>query len=60
MQGGGPAGLAFDGAIVLHHPPPERSEAGAAAGHSSVLVTSVYLHVAVEETGEVGRLFGVG
>jgi site-specific recombinase XerD len=29
-----------------------------AAGHSSVLVTSAYLHVAVEDTGMVERLFG--
>ena len=31
-----------------------------AAGHSSVLVTSAYLHVAVEDKGEVGDLFRVG
>lgn len=31
-----------------------------AAGHSSVLLTSIYPHVAVEDEGEVGRLFGVG
>ena len=30
-----------------------------AAGHSSVLVTSAYLHVAVEDEGAVGSLFGV-
>ena len=31
-----------------------------AAGHSSVLVTSAYLHVAVEDEGAVGSLFGAG
>jgi len=31
-----------------------------AAGHSSVLVTSAYLHVAVEDEGAVGDLFSVG
>ena len=31
-----------------------------AAGHSSVLVTSAYLHVAVEDDGAVGSLFRVG
>jgi len=30
-----------------------------AAGHSNVAVTSAYLHVAVEDTGVVGRLFQV-
>jgi len=30
-----------------------------AAGHSSVLVTSAYLHVAVEDEGTVGDLFRV-
>ena len=30
-----------------------------AAGHSSVLVTSAYLHVAVEDDGAVGSLFRV-
>ena len=30
-----------------------------AAGHSSVLVTSVYLHVAVADDGAVGSLFQV-
>ena len=30
-----------------------------AAGHSSVLVTSAYLHVAVEDDGTVGSLFRV-
>jgi integrase len=29
-----------------------------AAGHSSVLVTSVYLHVAIDDDSRVGRLFG--
>jgi len=31
-----------------------------AAGHSSVLVTSAYLHVAVEDEGAIGSLFRVG
>lgn len=30
-----------------------------AAGHTTVLTTSVYLHVAVEEDGRLGDLFGV-
>jgi len=29
----------------------------AAAGHASPLTTSLYLHVAVDDDGEVGRLF---
>jgi hypothetical protein len=29
-----------------------------AAGHANVSITSGYLHVAVEDDGEVGRLFG--
>jgi hypothetical protein len=29
----------------------------AAAGHTSLLTTSVYLHVAVDDDGEVGSLF---
>ena len=29
-----------------------------AAGHCSVLVTSAYLHVAVEDGGKVEKLFG--
>ena len=31
-----------------------------AAGHSSVLVTSAYLHVAVEDQGTEGDLFRLG
>lgn len=30
----------------------------AAAGHASLLTTSVYLHVVVDEGEEVGELFG--
>jgi hypothetical protein len=33
------------------------AEVREAAGHSSLLTTSVYLHVAVDDDGEVGRLF---
>jgi integrase len=33
------------------------AEVRAAAGHASLLTTSVYLHVAVDDDGEVGRLF---
>ena len=29
-----------------------------AAGHSNISVTSVYLHIAVDEAGAVGDLFG--
>jgi hypothetical protein len=35
-------------------------QAGVAAGHSSLLTTSVYLHVAVNDEGEVGKLFEFG
>ena len=31
-----------------------------AAGHSSLLTTSVYLHVAVDDDGELGQLFSLG
>jgi integrase len=31
-----------------------------AAGHSSVLTTSVYLHIAVDDDAAVGELFGLG
>jgi integrase len=34
------------------------AEVRAAAGHASVLTTSVYLHVAVDDDGEIGTLFG--
>src|SRR5712691_5432299 len=33
------------------------AEVRAAAGHASLLTTSVYLHVAVDDDGEVGKLF---
>src|SRR5688500_13948 len=33
------------------------AEAKAAAGHASLLTTSVYLHVAVDEDGALGKLF---
>jgi integrase/recombinase XerD len=33
------------------------AEVRAAAGHASLLTTSVYLHVAVDDDGEVGTLF---
>jgi hypothetical protein len=33
------------------------AEVKAAAGHASLLTTSVYLHVAVEDEGKVGDLF---
>jgi integrase len=36
------------------------AEVRAAAGHASLLTTSVYLHVAVDDDGEVGSLFGFG
>jgi len=32
----------------------------AAAGHASLMTTSVYLHVVVDEREEVGELFGAG
>jgi integrase len=35
------------------------AEVKAAAGHASLLTTSVYLHVVVDEREEVGTLFGV-
>jgi len=35
------------------------AEVKAAAGHASLLTTSVYLHVLVDEREEVGTLFGV-
>lgn len=34
------------------------AEVRAAAGHSSLVTTSAYLHIAVEDQGEVGELFG--
>lgn len=34
------------------------AEVKAAAGHSSLMTTSAYLHVAVEDDGVVGNLFG--
>jgi integrase len=34
------------------------AEVRAAAGHASLLTTSVYLHVAVDDDGEIGTLFG--
>jgi integrase len=33
------------------------AEVRSAAGHASLLTTSVYLHVAVDDDGEVGGLF---
>jgi integrase len=33
------------------------AEVRAAAGHASLLTTSVYLHVAVDDDGELGNLF---
>src|ERR1700738_981190 len=33
------------------------AEVRAAAGHASLLTTSVYLHVAVDDEGEMGSLF---
>jgi integrase len=36
------------------------AEVRVAAGHSSLLTTSVYLHVAVDDDGEVGSLFAFG
>jgi integrase len=36
------------------------AEVRAAAGHASVLTTSVYLHVAVDDDGDVGKLFDFG
>lgn len=33
------------------------AEVRAAAGHSSIVTTSLYLHVAVEDEGKVGQLF---
>jgi integrase len=36
------------------------AEVRIAAGHSSLLTTSVYLHVAVDDDGELGSLFGFG
>ena len=36
------------------------AEVRAAAGHASLLTTSVYLHVAVDDGGEVGSLFAFG
>jgi site-specific recombinase XerD len=35
------------------------AEVKAAAGHASLLTTSVYLHVVVDEREEVGDLFAV-
>jgi integrase len=35
------------------------AEVKAAAGHASLLTTSVYLHVVVDEREEVGDLFGI-
>jgi integrase len=34
-------------------------EVQTALGHSSVAITSLYLHVAVEDDGKIGSLFGV-
>jgi len=36
------------------------AEVRSAAGHASLLTTSVYLHVAVDDDGEVGTLFAFG
>jgi len=36
------------------------AEVRAAAGHASLLRTGVYLHVAVDDDGEVGKLFEFG
>jgi integrase/recombinase XerC len=36
------------------------AEVRAAAGHASLLTTSVYLHVAVDDDGEIGALFASG
>jgi integrase len=33
------------------------AEVRAAAGHSSLQTTSVYLHVAVDDNGQVGNIF---
>jgi integrase len=35
------------------------AEVRAAAGHASLLTTSVYLHVAVDDDGQIGTLFGL-
>jgi len=35
------------------------AEVRIAAGHTSLLTTSAYLHVAVDDDGKVGNLFGV-
>lgn len=35
------------------------AEVKAAAGHASLLTTSVYLHVVVDEREEVGELFAI-
>jgi len=34
------------------------AEVRSAAGHANLVTTSIYLHVAVDDEGEVGRLFG--
>jgi len=49
-------------AAHVHQPRPggrTLAEIRDAVGHSSVLVTSAYLHVAVEDDGAVGSLFRV-
>lgn len=39
-------------------PRPMSAEVRLAAGHANLVTTSIYLHVAVDDEGEVGRLFG--
>jgi hypothetical protein len=34
------------------------AEVRTAAGHTNIAVTSIYLHIAVDDDGEVGDLFG--
>jgi integrase/recombinase XerD len=36
------------------------AEVRVAAGHASLLTTSIYLHVAVDDDGQLGRLFELG
>ncbi len=41
-------------------PRPMIAEVRSAAGHANLVTTSIYLHVAVDDEEEVGRLFGAG
>ena len=61
-------GLARLRTLTIHHGPHtfvshalagrrSPAEVKSAAGHTSLLTTSVYLHVAVDDDGEVGSLF---